>query len=57
MRLNPYSDLFLKGTNRVCAGVSVACGLKNGHSGDAYQPKRSKPTAFEATPLYIEGTL
>src|SRR5689334_14305029 len=26
-------------------------------TGDAYQPKESKPTAFEATPLYIEGTL
>jgi quinoprotein glucose dehydrogenase len=27
------------------------------HTGDAYQPKSSKPTAFEATPLYIDGTL
>jgi quinoprotein glucose dehydrogenase len=26
-------------------------------TGDAYQPKRSKPTAFEATPIYIDGTL
>jgi quinoprotein glucose dehydrogenase len=26
-------------------------------TGDAYQPKESKPTAFEATPLYIDGTL
>ncbi len=26
-------------------------------TGDAYQPKRSKPTAFETTPLYIGGTL
>jgi len=26
-------------------------------TGDAYQPKRSKPTAFEATPLYVDGTL
>ncbi len=26
-------------------------------TGDAYQPHGSKPTAFETTPLYIEGTL
>ena len=27
------------------------------HTGDAYQPAHDKPTAFEATPLYIDGTL
>src|SRR5262245_41733537 len=27
------------------------------HSGDAYQPKRGRATAFEATPLYVDGTL
>ncbi len=26
-------------------------------TGDAYQPRRSRPTAFEATPLYVDGTL
>ncbi len=26
-------------------------------TGDAYQPKDGRPTAFEATPLYIDGTL
>jgi quinoprotein glucose dehydrogenase len=26
-------------------------------TGDAYQPKNSRPTAFEATPLHIDGTL
>jgi quinoprotein glucose dehydrogenase len=26
-------------------------------TGDAYQPARGRPTAFEATPLYIGGTL
>jgi len=26
-------------------------------TGDAYQPKDSKPTAFETTPLYVDGTL
>ncbi len=27
------------------------------HTGDAYQPKHGRSTAFEATPLYIDGTL
>jgi quinoprotein glucose dehydrogenase len=27
------------------------------HTGDAYQPKHEKPTAFEATPIYVDGTL
>ena len=27
------------------------------HTGDAYQPKDSRPTAFEATPIYVDGTL
>lgn len=26
-------------------------------TGDAYQPKNSRPTAFEATPLYVNNTL
>src|SRR6266446_10458023 len=26
-------------------------------TGDAYQPKNSRPTAFEATPLLIDNTL
>jgi quinoprotein glucose dehydrogenase len=26
-------------------------------TGDAYQPKTGRPTAFEATPLYLDGTL
>ena len=26
-------------------------------TGDSYQPERSKPTAFEATPLYVDKTL
>ena len=26
-------------------------------TGDAYEPKRGRPTAFEATPLHVEGTL
>jgi len=26
-------------------------------TGDAYQPARGRPTAFEATPLYVDGTL
>jgi quinoprotein glucose dehydrogenase len=27
------------------------------HTGDAYQPAHGRPTAFEDTPLYIDGTL
>src|SRR5688500_4294679 len=26
-------------------------------TGDAYKPPKSRPTAFEATPLYVDGTL
>jgi quinoprotein glucose dehydrogenase len=26
-------------------------------TGDAYEPKEGRPTAFEATPLYVDGTL
>lgn len=26
-------------------------------TGDAYQPPRGRPTAFESTPLYIDGSL
>src|SRR5262245_24344287 len=26
-------------------------------TGDAYTPQRGRPTAFEATPLYVDGTL
>ena len=27
------------------------------HTGDAYQPPHGRPTAFEATPIYVDGTL
>src|SRR5258705_1448216 len=27
------------------------------HTGDAYQPPHARATAFEATPIYVEGTL
>lgn len=27
------------------------------HTGDAYQPRHGRPTAFEATPIYVDGTL
>ena len=27
------------------------------HTGDAHQPSRGRSTAFEATPIYVEGTL
>ncbi len=36
------------------SGLKVAWTFR---TGDAYQPKNSKPTAFEATPLYVDDTL
>ncbi len=36
------------------AGLKVAWTFR---TGDAYQPPHSKPTAFEATPLYVDGSL
>src|SRR5215216_3358669 len=27
------------------------------NTGDAYEPKQGRPTAFEATPLYVDGML
>ncbi len=36
------------------ATLQVAWTLR---TGDAYQPPRNRPTAFEATPLYVDGTL
>ncbi len=27
------------------------------HTGDAFQPQNGKPTSFEATPIYVDGTL
>jgi glucose dehydrogenase len=27
------------------------------HTGDAYQPTRGRSTAFESTPIYVEGIL
>jgi quinoprotein glucose dehydrogenase len=35
-------------------GLKVAWTFR---TGDAYQPQHEKPTAFETTPLYVDGTL
>ena len=43
-----------RSTAATCGTLKVAWTF---HTGDAYQPKKSKPTAFEATPIYIDGTL
>ncbi len=45
----------LDGINRAnVASLQVAWTFR---TGDAYQPPRGRPTAFEATPLYVDGTL
>ena len=45
----------LDGINRTnVASLQVAWTFR---TGDAYRPPRGRPTAFEATPLYIDGTL
>jgi quinoprotein glucose dehydrogenase len=41
-------------TSRNVASLRVAWTFR---TGDAYQPPRSRPTAFEATPLHVDGTL
>jgi quinoprotein glucose dehydrogenase len=49
-RFSPLSDI-----NRENVGsLQVAWTF---HTGDSYQPAHSKPTAFETTPLYVDGTL
>jgi quinoprotein glucose dehydrogenase len=49
-RFSPLNDI-----NRMnVASLRVAW---TSRTGDAYQPPRSRPTAFEATPLYVDGTL
>ncbi len=45
----------LTGINRSnVANLKIAWTFR---TGDAYQPKSGKPTAFETTPLYVDGTL
>jgi quinoprotein glucose dehydrogenase len=49
-RFSPLADV-----NRANVGsLKVAWTFR---TGDAYQPAHSKPTAFETTPLYVDGTL
>ena len=48
-----FSPLTMINRNNV-RGLQVAWTF---HTGDAYQPSRSRSTAFEATPIYVEGTL
>jgi len=49
-RYSPLVDVNRKNV----ATLQVAWTLR---TGDAYQPPRNRPTAFEATPLYVDGTL
>ncbi len=48
-----YSPLSLINRGNV-ASLEIAWTYR---TGDAYQPPRGRPTAFEATPLYVDGTL
>jgi quinoprotein glucose dehydrogenase len=49
-RYSPLEDVNRKNV----AALQVAWTFR---TGDAYQPPRNRPTAFEATPLYADGTL
>ncbi len=49
-RFSPLSEINAHNVSR----LDVAWTFR---TGDAYQPRRSRPTAFEATPLYVDGTL
>src|SRR5262245_19934950 len=49
-RYSPLEDVNRKNV----ASLQVAWTFR---TGDAYQPPRGRPTAFEATPLYVDGTL
>ena len=49
-RYAPLEDINRKNV----ASLQVAWTFR---TGDAYQPPRGRPTAFEATPLYVDGTL
>jgi len=49
-RYSPLQDVNRKNV----ASLGIAWTFR---TGDAYQPPRNRPTAFEATPLYVDGTL
>lgn len=49
-RYSPLEDINRKNV----ASLRIAWTFR---TGDAYQPPRGRPTAFEATPLYVDGTL
>jgi quinoprotein glucose dehydrogenase len=49
-RYSPLNDV----TRQNVASLRIAWTFR---TGDAYQPPRGRPTAFEATPLYVDGTL
>jgi len=49
-RYSPLDDV----NRQNVASLQVAWTFR---TGDAYQPPRGRPTAFEATPLYVDGTL
>jgi len=53
----PNSQRFSSLTQITPANVATLKPAWTFRTGDAYQPPDSKPTAFEATPLYLDGVL
>src|SRR5580658_9869527 len=49
-RFSPLTDINVRNV----ASLKVAWTFR---TGDAYQPEESRPTAFEATPLYVDGII
>jgi quinoprotein glucose dehydrogenase len=49
-RFSPLSEI----NRQNVASLQIAWTYR---TGDAYQPEHDRPTAFEATPLYVDGTL
>ena len=49
-RYSPLADITRENVGRLKVAWTF-------HTGDAYQPRHGRPTAFEATPIYVDGTL
>ena len=49
-RFSPLTDI----NRQNVASLKVAWAFR---TGDAYQPEHSRPTSFEATPVYVDGAI
>ncbi len=49
-RFSPLKEINTKSVGRLKVAWTY-------HTGDAFQPQNGKPTSFEATPIYVDGTL